>query len=1041
MAGIGFELRKMFREQGLVNQLKAYTYSSLTTVGPMIMSMGLIVALQRITATEQMEYTDWELYIATVSYCFIFSIVLTSGISMVLTRYTADMLYEKKYGRLMSAYYGALIVMLPIAAIIGALFLSGVTAGWLYKLSAYFFFLLLIIVWIQGVFLSALKDYVRIVKGFASGSVTALVSGWLLSRLTEIDSTIIPLLSLDIGFLVIVILSNYHFEQRFPRAEYGYFFEYLRYFKKYSSLFFAGCFVYSGIYLHNFVYWLSPNGREVADQFRIMPFYDLPVFYAFITVLPSFVTFVVAVETAFYEKFRIYYLQIINGGTIRDIKAAKQQMQKTLIKQVGFLVEVQLLFTVLSIALGIKFLPKIGFTMAQLDLFIILALGYYLFIIFFMFTHILMYFDDRKGVLGISMLFALLNIGFTYWMMQIEFDGLGMFIASAIVVLLVLARLLYVLRNLDYYTFCAQPITVETARKKHKQFGKATSTAALLLVSTMFLAGCMPDRLADDHEGTDEQTEAKANRASMPDEIDTRLLEDKRLYERDEDESLKTLYITVLPDKKQKDEPLDWYGLNRKTEKTYGEKLPIIMQEGFSDEGAPRSGMFGYGTTMENATIQLRGRSAWNQPQKSFRIKLNDEAGLFMGQQTINLNKHISEFSRMRNKLSFDLMETIPNMTSLRTQFIHLYVKDLSRGEADAAYEDYGLFTHVEQPNKKFLKAHMLDPNGYLYKVQFFEFDRYAEFIKEETDPDFDLEQFETILEVKGRKEHGKLIKMLEDVNNLSMPINDVMEQHFDEENFLTWTAMNILMDNMDTEANNFFLYSPINNNKWYILPWDYDGGWELQRQAQTIQSWQNGISNFWVSKLANRYFRQQENVDKLTAKIEQLHAEFINEKRVAEQLERYRPIVEPFLYRYPDTRFLPSHAGDYEEELQVLMQTPEASLQRYYADLERPKPYYMGEVETVGSKLKFTWDLSFDLQDDELFYEIVVAKDLAFTEVVFEKNDLRLNTVEIAKLPTGTYYWKSSVRDEHGNRQTAFDLIVDDEEVLHDGVREFEVE
>ncbi|WOV86826.1 exopolysaccharide Pel transporter PelG [Sporosarcina oncorhynchi] len=1041
MAGIGFELRKMFREQGMVNQLKAYAYSSLTTIGPMILSMGLIVALQRITATKQMGYANWELYIATVSYCFIFSIVFTSGISMVLTRYTADMLYEKKYSRLMSAYYGALIVMLPIAAVVGALFLSAVSAGWMYKASAYFFFLLLIIVWIQGVFLSALKDYVRIVRGFAIGSVAAVCSGWVLSRLTTLDSTVTPLISLDIGFLLIVILSNLHFEQRFPRAEQGYYFEYLGYMKKYASLFFAGCFVYSGIYLHNFVYWLSPGGRSIADQFLIMPFYDLPVFYAFLTVLPTFVTFVVSVETAFYEKFRLYYLNIVNGGTIQDIKVAKQQMQKTLMKQVSFLVEVQLLFTILSIALGIKFLPKIGFTMAQLDLFIILSLAYFLFIIFFVLTHILMYFDDRKGVLGISAMFAIFNILFSYWMMNVGFDGLGMFIASAIAVGLVFARLLYVLRNIDYYTFCSQPITLQTARKKHRQFGKAASTAFVLVVSTMLLSACTFGSSIESNEEEDVQVEEIVNRASMPNNINTQLTEDERLYERDDDSSLKTLYITVLPKKKNKDESLDWYGLNRKTEKTFGEKLPIIMQEGFSDEDAPRSGMFGYGTTVENATIQLRGRSAWNQPQKSFRIKLNDEAGLYMGQQTVNLNKHISEFSRVRNKLSFDLMETIPNITSLRTQFIHLYVKDLSTGAKEAPYEDYGLFTHVEQPNKKFLKSHMLDPNGYLYKVNFFEFDRYEDFIKEETDPDFDLEKFETILEVKGRKEHGKLIKMLDDVNNLSMPIEDVMSLHFDEENFLTWTAINILMDNMDTEANNFFLYSPINNNKWYILPWDYDGGWELQRKAKTMQTFQTGISNYWVSKLANRYFRKQGNVDKLTAKIEELHKNYINEQTIAVQLERYRDIVEPFLYRYPDTNFLPSHAGDYDEELQIILQTPEASLRRYYEDLEKPKPYYMHDVEDVGDKLKFAWGLSFDLQDDELFYDIAVSRNLEFTDIVFEKKDISLNSIEIEKLPPGTYYWKSGVRDEHGNRQDAFDLTIDDDEVLHDGVREFEVE
>ena len=1038
MAGIGFELRKLFREQGLMNHLKAYAYSSLTTVGPMILSMILIVAMQKITSNEKMSYLDWQLYIATVSYCFIFSIVFTSGISMVLTRYSADMLYEKKYNRLMSAYYGALIVLLPIVSIVAILFLGGVTASWIYKLSAYFFFMILIIVWIQGVFLSALKDYMRIVRGFAIGTVVALCCGWLISNFTMMDSSTSALVGLDIGFITIAILTNFHFSQRFPRAKYGYYFEYLSYFKKYSSLFFTGCFLYSGIYLHNFVYWLGPNGSEIADQFFIMPYYDTAVFYAFISVLPTFVTFVVSVETAFYEKFRLYYLNIINGGTIRDITDAKQQMQKTLMKEISLLMEIQLLFTILSIAFGIKFLPMIGFTMQQLDLFIILALAYFLFIIFFVLTHILMYFDDRKGVLGISFIFVVLNIVSSFWMMQIETDGLGMFIASGIALGLVIARLLYILRNIDYFTFCAQPITAQTARKRHREFGKPFKTTSILLFAILLLSACTGTE-NDVHKGNSDGENNTSNRAFMPEEMTYVFAEDKKLYERDDDSSLKTLYITVLPNQ-DADETFDWYELNRQPDKATARKLPIIVQEGFSDESGPSSGMFGFGTTTKNATIELRGNTAWNLPQKSFRIKLNDEAGLYLGQQTINLNKHSNDFSRLRNKLSFDLMEKIPNITSLRTQFIHLYVKDLSTGIKDAPYVDYGLFTHVEQPNKMFLKSHMLDPNAYLYKVTFFEFNRYEDQIREETDPEFNKENFESILEIKGREEHGKLIKMLEDVNNLSLPIEEIMNEHFDEENFLTWVAINILMDNMDTDANNFYIYSPINSNKWYFLPWDYDGGWELQRRSNTIRSYQNGISNFWGQILANRYFRKDGNVGKLKAKVEELHTQYINKETIEAQLKSYIEVVEPFLYRQPDVNFLPNNVLNYNEELNIILQTPDESIKRFYEDLEKPKPYYMDEVGDLGDKLKFTWEISFDLQDDELFYDFIISKNLDFTDIVYEKKDLTVNFIEIDKLPAGIYYWKSGVRDQKGNRQDAFDFVLDEEDISRDGIREFEV-
>src|SRR5690606_10078528 len=176
------------------------------------------------------------------------------------------------------------------------------------------------------------------------------------------------------------------------------------------------------------------------------------------------------------EKFRIYYLNVLEGGTIQDIALAKKQMQKVLTREISFLMEIQLLFTIIAIALGIKFLPGIGFTMEQLDLFIILALAYFLFIILFVFTHILMYFDDRKGVIWTGAIFFMLNIIGTYLMMKVGLDGLGIFIAAFIALIIVISRLLYVLRNIDYFTFCSQPIYQEKSKKLDRKSTRLNSS-------------------------------------------------------------------------------------------------------------------------------------------------------------------------------------------------------------------------------------------------------------------------------------------------------------------------------------------------------------------------------------------------------------------------------------------------------------------------------------------------------------------------------------------------------------------------------------
>ncbi|MFJ8065528.1 exopolysaccharide Pel transporter PelG [Psychrobacillus sp. NPDC096426] len=1036
MAGIGFELRKLYRQEGIVQNIKAYAYSSMTTIGPMVLCIILVFMQQNMMLSNGSRFLDNELFISTMTYCFIFSIILTSGLSMVLTRFIADMIYQKEYKQIITSFYGALIIILPIGGLITGVFLYGVEENLGYKIAAYLFFIELVIIWIQSVYLSALKDYKRIVHGFTIGVVASIVVSYLLFYFTSISLTTIALIGMDIGFAIIVAMSMYHFEQVFPRNNKRNYFSFVYYFRKYPSVFFSGFFVYATVYVHNFVFWFfSDDSLLVSERFRLMPFYDLPVFYAYISVVPSLVMFVVIVETDFYERFQIYYKNVIDGGTYKSMNIAKQKMQAVLLHRIGFLIEVQLLFTALSIAIGIIYLPKIGFSMEQLDLFILLCLGYFFFIITFVMLHGLMYFDDRKGVLVISTLFFGLNGMLTYITMKLEINGLGMFIASFVILFITISRMLHILSNIDYYTFCSQPLsTVRKLEKTKFSYSKSITTLSLIIVSSIILSGCS-NKVDVEAPGPIEPEIIVVENSSSVD----KLVEDKKLYQRDEDGSIKSLYLTILPD--TSNDKVDWYALNRLTDgnSDSGEKLEIIFSEGTEDGTGSKEGMFGYGAVEANAKISLRGNTARYAAQKSYKIKLYDSAGLWQNQRTINLNKHILDPSRIRNKLSFDLMEKIPNMTSLRTQFVHLYVKDLTAGNK-TTYEDYGLYTQIEQPNEMFLKNHWLDPSGYLYKVTFFEFQRYPDQIKSQTDPNYDKEKFETILEIKGREEHDKLIEMLDDVNNMQIPIEEVIEKHFDMENFLTWTAMNILMDNMDTDANNFYLYSPLNSEKWFILPWDYDGGWELQRKNNSIKPYQAGISNFWGITLHNRYFRSEKNVQQLIDKVEEL-SQSINAETVGDQVNNYADVVKPFLFREPDIKYLPALNTSFEGELQQLKETPERAKQRFYEDIEKPKPFYMDIVDDNDTELIFSWQISFDLQKDDLFYTVTVARDPLFTDILKVKKDIRENEFTMKKPPNGKYYWKVTVADSKGNEQTSFDMHIDEEGNEFFGIREFEVE
>ena len=297
---------------------------------------------------------------------------------------------------------------------------------------------------------------------------------------------------------------------------------------------------------------------------------------------------------------------------------------------------------------------------------------------------------------------------------------------------------------------------------------------------------------------------------SGDDKSSVRHLRDKRLLY-DDNNDVTTMYLTVRTGNSADGTDHTWEEVNTYSAYYYNErgidryKVEGLLQVG--DENGIKPGNLGYGRVTPNATVQIRGQTSSAYVQKNYKIELKDDMGSWNGQTTIALNKHMADGLRFRNKMCFSLLSEIDQLMSLRTHFVHLYVNDLTDGD-DSGFEDYGLYTQVEQLNKTALKSHGLDKYGHLYKVNEFEFYRYEDKLKLTSDPTFDRRAFESVLEIKGDEDNRKLLKMIEKVNDYSTPIDEIIDEYFDRENITYWLAFNILTGNIDTQNRNCYLYS-----------------------------------------------------------------------------------------------------------------------------------------------------------------------------------------------------------------------------------------
>lgn len=568
---------------------------------------------------------------------------------------------------------------------------------------------------------------------------------------------------------------------------------------------------------------------------------------------------------------------------------------------------------------------------------------------------------------------------------------------------------------------------------------KKINLISAVLVSLSLCGGCTLEKAGNSSQDQtvqeDNKTEqVKAEKAEKEEINEIHLRDKDSLYENDDDTSVVTMYLTVSKENSSENTYHTWKEINSYSVYDYEDmgveryQVAGLLQVG--DENGPTEGEVGYGERVPNATVQIRGQTSSQNAQKNYKIELKKNKGTWRGQRTINLNKHMTEGMRFRNKLAYDLIRGIPQMVGLRTQFVHLYVKDNTE-EPGGKFEDYGIYTQVEQLNKTALKSHGLDSNGQLYKINSFEFYRYEDIIKKEDDAGYDKTAFEKMLEIKGDSDHTKLIDMLTDLNDYSIGIEDVLKEHFDEENIVYWMAFQILMGNVDTQNRNVYLYSPLNSDIWYFIAWDNDGclmrpEYEL-RNFSDQNSWEKGISNYWGNILFQRCLKSRSFREKLNDAILDLR-EYLNKDMLTSKIESYKNVLKPYLYLMPDAEYEPLTSEQYDQIAASLPDEIEKNYQLYLESLETPMPFYIGVPTIDGDKLKFNWDVSYDLDAEDITYSVEVARDYLFRDVIYQNTTLIVPEAEMDLPEAGQYFVRVRATNTSGKTQDAFDYYVTDE-------------
>ncbi|MCR5419400.1 MAG: CotH kinase family protein [Lachnospiraceae bacterium] len=553
-------------------------------------------------------------------------------------------------------------------------------------------------------------------------------------------------------------------------------------------------------------------------------------------------------------------------------------------------------------------------------------------------------------------------------------------------------------------------------------------------------------------EKTDEESEVeKVEKITVS---ENNLSEDKSIYENNDIPPIITMYLDVSKGNAADGSNHTWKEINTYSADDYEKmgveryKVESILRIDDSGEGLNETS-YGFDEVIPNSTVQIRGQTSSRGRQKNYKIRIKDGKEKYNGQRTINLNKHRTEPYRFINKLCYDLLDPIPYLIGGKTRFVHLYVKDLTEDpysveeesedyqqpEVIDGYKDYGLYTMVEQVNRQYLRSRGLDENGQLYKVTFFEWNKNEEIMVPLDDPSYDRDAFEDYLEIKGDEDPEKLQNVINIIHNYTIPIDEIIEEHFDAENICYWMAYNILIGNYDVGARNLFIYSPLNSQKFYFICWDMDDSFknsynELNNYNDGI-SWERGMTKFLVVTLINRMMKEEKYRDMLKAAVDDLHENYITKEIVEEKIKGYKELVVPYVYRAPDVNYIQIEDRQvYEELTNKMADEVDENYNYFLQSLKNPWPFYIDlpKVNKDTNKIILSWGISYDINEEAVTYDYILARDYMFEDVVVKDSDLKVPLATVKLPEPGEYYLKVRAFNKSGYSTDCFDYFVADD-------------
>lgn len=294
---------------------------------------------------------------------------------------------------------------------------------------------------------------------------------------------------------------------------------------------------------------------------------------------------------------------------------------------------------------------------------------------------------------------------------------------------------------------------------------------------------------------------------------------------------------------------------------------------------------------VDSVGFRLRGNTSRASKKKSFKVSFDTfiDGREYRGLDKMNINGEHNDPTIMRAKVSWDIFEKM-GVKASRSNHVKLYINDVF----------YGLYLNVEHIDNEFLKKEFEDDSGNLYKCLYpadlsyrgpnsDDYSNYQEYGRKP----YDLKTNE---EENDYSDLASLIEFLKNAGD--QDFEEQIHEHLDVDATLKWMAIDVLTGNWDNyryNKNNFYIYKNLSDNRFIVLPYDYDNTLGIDFigrdwATRNLYTWDRTGE---PRPLTKRLLEVQKFEDWYSYYINQIIEEVFNEDSLFPEIDRLKSMVQ----------------------------------------------------------------------------------------------------------------------------------------------------